>query len=318
MNLVLKKFLQMILVIILVTFLAALLLKRLPGDPCIANLGGAADPAKLAECQDRVGVHDNVFVFYGKWVNNVFHGDFGTLVGNDQPVTTALSQKWLVTVSIIVYSIIFSVIVSVPIAVFAAYKANGRFDRTVSTASYGLLAIPNFVMAVLLWYVFSINLTHWLPATEFVSFSTDPVEHFKHMILPVLTLAAGQIPVYVRLLRTDMTATLSEDYITMAKSKGISDRRILWRHALRPSSFTLVTILGVNIGGLVGGALIVEQFFHLNGIGSFIIGSVFSRDYAVVMTLTALVAVVVVFVNFMVDLLYIALDPRIRRQRALV
>ena len=166
-------------------------------------------------------------------------------------------------------------------------------------------------MAVLLWYVFSINLTHWLPATEFVSFSTDPVEHFKHMILPVLTLAAGQIPVYVRLLRTDMTATLSEDYITMAKSKGISDRRILWRHALRPSSFTLVTILGVNIGALVGGALIVEQFFHLNGIGSFIIQSAFSRDYAVVMTLTALVAVVVVVVNFLVDLLYIALDPRI-------
>ena len=222
MNIVVKKALQMILVIFLVTFLVAVLLKRLPGDPCIANLGGAASPEKLAECQEAVGVHDNVFVFYGKWVNNMVHGDFGVLVGNDQPVTTALSQKWLVTVSIIVYSILFSVIVSVPIAVFAAYKANGRFDRTVSTASYGLLAIPNFVMAVLLWYVFSINLTHWLPATEFVSFSTDPVEHFKHMVLPVLTLAAGQIPVYVRLLRTDMTATLSEDYITMARSKGIS------------------------------------------------------------------------------------------------
>ena len=137
------------------------------------------------------------------------------------------------------------------------------------------------------------------------------------MILPVLVLAAGQIPVYVRLLRTDMAATLSEDFITMAKSKGISDRRILWRHALRPSSFTLVTILGINIGQLVGGALIVEQFFHLNGFGSFIIQAVFSRDYAVVQTLTALVAVVVVVVNFLVDMLYVVLDPRIRRARAL-
>src|SRR4051794_19431 len=294
MNVVVKKFAQMILVIFLVTFLVAVLLKRLPGDPCIANLGGAASPEKLKECQDRIGVHDNVFVFYGNWINKTIHGDFGSLVGNDQPVTTALSQKWLVTVSLILYSIIFSVIVSVPIAVYAAYRSNGRFDRTVSTASYGLLAIPNFVMAVILWYVFSINLTHWLPATEFVSLSQDPVEHIKHMILPVLVLAAGQIPVYVRLLRTDMSATLSEDFITMAKSKGISDRRILWRHALRPSSFTLVTVLGVNIGALVGGTLIVEQFFHLNGLGSFIIQAAFSRDYAVVQTLTALIAVVVV------------------------
>src|SRR5262245_62985070 len=111
MNLVLKKVLQMFLVIFLVTFLVALLLKRLPGDPCIANLGGAADPAKLAECQDRVGVHDNVLVFYGKWLNNTIHGDFGHLVGNDQPVTTAIRQKWVVTVSLIIYSIVFSTLV---------------------------------------------------------------------------------------------------------------------------------------------------------------------------------------------------------------
>jgi peptide/nickel transport system permease protein len=133
----------------------------------------------------------------------------------------------------------------------------------------------------------------------------------------VLVLSFGQIPVYVRILRGDMAATLSEDFITMAKSKGISDRRILWRHAQRPSSFTLVTILGINIGQLVGGALIVEQFFHLNGFGSFIIQAVFSRDYAVVQTLTALIAVVVVVTNFAVDMLYAILDPRIRRARAL-
>jgi peptide/nickel transport system permease protein len=317
MNVVMKKFAQMVLVLFLVTFLVAFLLKRLPGDPCIANLGGAASPEKLAECQERVGTHDSVFVFYGKWINNTVHGDFGALVGNDQPVTTALGQKWVVTVSLIVYSILFSIIVSVPIAVFAAYRANGRFDRFVSSASYGLLEIPNFVMAVLLWYFLSINLTHLLPATEWVALTDNPIEHLKHAILPVLVLSFGQIPVYVRLLRTDMAATLSEDFITMAKSKGISDRRILWRHALRPSSFTFITILGINIGQLVGGALIVEQFFHLNGFGSFIVQAVFSRDYAVVQTLTALVAVVVVVVNFLVDMVYVVLDPRIRRARAL-
>jgi peptide/nickel transport system permease protein len=258
-----------------------------------------------------------VFVFYGKWINHTVHGDIGHLVGNDQSVTTALKQKWVVTVSLIVYSIVLSTLLSVPIAVFAAYRANGRFDRIVSSASYGLLAIPNFVMAVLLWFFFSTKLTHLLPATEWVPLSANPVEHVKHAILPVAVLAFGQIPVYVRLLRTDMSATLSEDFITMAKSKGISDRRILWRHALRPSSFTLVTILGINIGQLVGGALIVEQFFHLNGFGSFIVQAVFSRDYAVVQTLTSLVAVVVVVMNFLVDMVYVVLDPRIRRARAL-
>jgi peptide/nickel transport system permease protein len=172
-------------------------------------------------------------------------------------------------------------------------------------------------MAVLLWYFLSINLTHLLPATEWIGFTDNPIEHLKHAVLPVLVLSFGQIPVYVRLLRTDMTATLSEDFITMAKSKGISDRRILWRHALRPSSFTFITILGINIGQLVGGALIVEQFFHLNGFGSFIVQAVFSRDYAVVQTLTALIAVVVVVVNFLVDMFYVVLDPRIRRARAL-
>src|SRR5258706_11343805 len=109
-NVVVKKFAQMVLVLFLVTFLVALLLKRLPGDPCIANLGGAASPEKLAECQARVGTHDGVFVFYGKWINHTIHGDFGALVGNDQPVTTALSQKWVVTVSLILYSVIFSII----------------------------------------------------------------------------------------------------------------------------------------------------------------------------------------------------------------
>jgi len=310
-----KRSLQTLIVIIVVTFMVSLLLKRLPGDPCIGNLGAAADPTKLAECQERVGVHDNVFTFYGKWVNHVIHGDFGVQFGNDQPVTTAIKQRWIITTSLILYSMIFSVVVAVPIAVLTAYRAGSRVDRAVSTGSYGLLAIPNFVMAIILWFFFSINLTHLLPATDYVHFGEDPVEHFKHMVLPVLVLAAGQIPVYVRLLRTDMAATLQEDFVTMAKSKGISDRRILWRHALRPSSFTLITVLGINIGQLVGGALIVEQFFGLNGFGSFIIGATFARDYAVVQTMTAIIAVVVIVINFGVDLLYALLDPRIRRAR---
>jgi peptide/nickel transport system permease protein len=171
-------------------------------------------------------------------------------------------------------------------------------------------------MAVLLWFFLAINVSHIFPATGFVSLTADPVEHFRRMVLPVLVLAAGQVPVYVRLLRTDLVATLSEDFIMMAKAKGLSDRRILWRHALRPSSFTFITLLGINIGALVGGALIVEQFFNMNGFGSFIVQAVFSRDYAVVQSLTALIAVVVVVINFSVDMFYIVLDPRIRRAPA--
>ena len=155
----------------------------------------------------------------------------------------------------------------------------------------------------------------WLPVRA-TSPSEDLVEHFRHMALPAITLAVGQIAVYMRLLRSDMIATLQEDFILMAKTKGISPSRVLWRHALRPSSLTLLTVAGLNVGTLIGGAVIIEVIFALPGIGTLLFEAINARQYVALQSLVAIIAIVYVLVNFLVDILYTVLDPRIRHARA--
>lgn len=310
-----QKLIQLVLVLTVVTFFTTLMLKQLPGDPCIAFLGASASPEKLEQCQEENGVKDSAIVNWGRWVKGAVQGDLGESFANRIPVTTALEQKWPVTFSLILYSTVIALLVAVPLAVFSAYKAGGKFDSVVSTISYGFISMPTFVLGLILVYFFSVK---WqlFPAVSYTHLTDNVVEHFKSVTLPVAALSLTQIPTYLRLLRGDLIATLQEDFITMAKSKGVSDRRILWRHALRPSSFTLITILGINIGQLIGGTLILEFLFGLNGIGSYIVQSIAARDYGVVQSLTALVSVVFVLANFGVDLMYALLDPRIRRVKA--
>jgi peptide/nickel transport system permease protein len=155
-----------------------------------------------------------------------------------------------------------------------------------------------------------------LPASRYVAFGASPTEHFKHMVLPVLALALGQAAGYMRILRSDMIATLQENYITTAKAKGVRDRRILWGHALRPSSFTLLTVFGVQTATLIGGALIIETIFSLPGLGTTIGTAIFSKDFLVVQGVVVVIAVGFILINFLVDLLYAVLDPRVRNVRA--
>jgi peptide/nickel transport system permease protein len=197
-----------------------------------------------------------------------------------------------------------------------AYRASSIFDKATNTGAFAFISIPNFVLAFVLTYWLGVRLG-WFPVSGYVAFSDDPSEHFQHMFMPALTLAAGQIAVYTRLLRSDMIATLQEDFILMAKSKGISNARILWRHALRPSSLTLLTVAGLNVGTLIGGAVIIERIYGLPGLGKQIFDAVGARQYIAVQSLVAIIAIGYVLVNFFVDILYTVLDPRIRHARAL-
>jgi peptide/nickel transport system permease protein len=178
-----------------------------------------------------------------------------------------------------------------------------------------MIAIPNFVIAVLLVYVFAISLD-WFPATASHDLSDGIGSHLRDYTLPVLSLALGQAAVFTRLLRTDMVTTLSEDYIGMAKAKGMPVRRILFRHALRPSSFTLLTVVGLNVGQLIGGAVIIEFIFNINGMGSQLAGAVGRSDYSLLQTGIVLVAFFFVTLNIVIDLLYGFLDPRVRHARS--
>ena len=316
MRFVRKRVLQLVLVLLAVTFLSFLMINLLPGDPARAVCGISCDQKAYEQTRVDLGLNHNIVVRYGMWLKDLATGDMGKSATNNQPVAQALSQRLPVTVELLLYCEVIALVMAIPLALLAAQRAGSGFDRASTTVAFGMLSVPDFVVGILLILIFAVKLG-WFPVTRQVGFFTDPVGNLHDMFLPALTLAFGEMAVYMRLFRTDLISTLQEDYITMAKAKGISSRRVLMRHAFRPSSFSLLTVIGLDMGRLIGGAFIVEILFALNGMGSYIVTSIFSRDYVPVQGGVVLVAVGYVLINFAVDMLYAVIDPRIRHARAL-
>ncbi|TDC88449.1 ABC transporter permease [Actinomadura sp. 7K507] len=302
---------QLLFVLLVVTLLAFWMITLLPGDPATQILGYSGDQAALAAVRQDLGLDEPFWRRYLAWLGGVVTGDLGTSYITSTPVTESLAQRLPVTLELLLLSQVISLGLAVPAGVAAARRAGGLLDRTLTTASFGLLSTPVFVSGVVLIMVFAVR---WplLPATGYTPFGVDPAGNLRSMLLPAVTLAAAQLAVYARLLRSDLIATLREDYITLARARGLSPRRVLWRHALRPSAISLVTVVGLNLGALIGGAVIIETLFGLPGVGRLIVDSILSRDYLVVQGGVLVVAVGYVLVNFGIDLLYGVLDPRIR------
>jgi peptide/nickel transport system permease protein len=242
--------------------------------------------------------------------------DLGSSDINGEPVTDALKQRLPVTIELLVLSQILALALAIPIGVLAARRPNGIFDKASTAVGFVFLAIPPFVFAFVLIGIFAVGL-HWTPATGYTGLTENPAENLRSLILPALALAAGEVAVFSRLLRTDLMATLQEDYIMMAKAKGLTSRRIMWRHAFRPSLFSLITVLGLRMGALIGGAIILESVFVINGIGLYAIKAISNRDYIPLQGAIIVVATGYVFINFGVDLFYAVIDPRIRHARSL-
>lgn len=310
MNYVAVKAVQLVVVLLIVTFLTFMLINLLPGGPEAAILGFGADDESIAQLQEDLNLDDPIPVRYARWLGDAVTGDLGESYVNGSSVSELLSARLPVTLVLMAYSLFLALLVAVPLGIATAWKADTRFDKITGTISFGLLSIPNFIMATLLVYLFAINRT-WFPATV-----KEGEENLYTLFLPALSLALGQIAVFLRLLRTDMIATLQEDYIGVAKAKGMTNRRILFRHAFRPSSFSLLTVAAITIGNLIGGTVIIESIFAINGIGKLIVTSIFTRDYLVVQGVVVVVAAGFVIINFAVDLIYAVLDPRIRHARA--
>jgi peptide/nickel transport system permease protein len=312
-----RRILQLIVVLIVVTFFTSILTALLPGDPVttIAPFSSAQDRANIRQ---QLHLNENVVQRYGEWLKNFVSGDMGREYAGTGIRGTDIYGRIKDTVPrsllLMLYVQILTLLIAVPLGVYSAYRAGGRFDDIGNGVAFFLLSIPIYVAATLMLLFLSVQ-HHILPSEGWVSFTSNPVEHFKHLVMPVLAIVLGQIAIYARLLRTDMVATLQEDFILMAKSKGISERRVLWRHALRPSSLTLLTVAGLNVGTLIGGALIVEVIFHLNGLGFAIYDAISRRQYIALQDYIAVIAIVYVLVNFLVDALYQVLDPRIRSAR---
>jgi peptide/nickel transport system permease protein len=313
---ILRRLAHLVVVLFFVTLFVATLTSLLPGDPVDA-IAGFASPEQKEALREDLQLDDPVYVQYGRWVGNFVTGDLGNYysVTGGRPVMDRVRDALPVSLQLMVEAQILALVIAIPLGVFTAYRAGSRFDKTTNATAFGLLAIPNFAVALVLAYYVGVRFG-WLPVSGYVKPSEDLVEHLRRMAMPAIALALGQIAVYMRLLRSDMIATLQEDFILMAKSKGISPSRVLWRHALRPSSLTLLTVAGLNVGVLIGGAVIVEVIFSLPGIGTLLYEAINARQYIALQSLVAIIAIGYVLINFLVDLLYAVLDPRIRHARS--
>ncbi len=316
MPLLLRRLFHLAVVLFFVTLFVALLTAMLPGDPVDA-IAGFASPEQKEALREDLGLDEPVYVQYGHWIGDFVTGDLGGYysVTGERPVIDRVSDSLPVSLQLMVYAQVLALVIAIPAGVITAYRAGSRADKVANATAFGMLAIPNFALALVLAYYVGVELG-WLPVSGYVKPSEDFVEHIRRMIMPTIALAVGQVAVYMRLLRSDMIATLQEDFITMAKSKGVSPRRVLWRHALRPSSLTLLTVAGLNVGTLIGGAILVEVLFSMPGVGTLLYEAIQARQYIALQSLVAIIAVGYVLVNFLVDVLYAVLDPRIRHARA--
>jgi peptide/nickel transport system permease protein len=315
MRYVMERSARMVVTLFLVSIITFMLVVLLPGDPALQVLGGDFTEEDYLAVREDLRLDDPLPLRYADWLGGVFQGDLGTSFRTNQPVAEAIIERFPVTLQIMLVGLTIALLVSLPLAMIAAYRANTKTDTVVSTASLAMLSIPNFMFALILIFYLSVHLG-WFPATGWVSFGRDPVASLRATILPALALAGAEIGVYTRLLRNDMIATLQEDFITLARAKGASTPRVLFRHALRPSSLSLATVLGVQVGVALGGSVIVETIFALPGIGRLLVDSIFQRDLMIVQGVVLFIAVVYVLANFAVDLLYSVLDPRIRKGSA--
>ena len=313
----LRRLPMMVATLLVVSFLTFLLTSLLKGDPAVVILGpeGAKDPAAVAAVREDLHLDDPLPVRYVNWLGDAVTGDLGRSYRTGQEVTDAISERLPVTVEVGGLAIVLALATAIPLGTLSAFRAGGLADRIITGTSFGLLAVPSFMMAILLIWILAETLG-WLPATGWVRLTDDPIENLRTAIMPALALAIGEFAVYTRLLRADMITTLQQDSITMARAKGIPTRRILFRHALRPSSFSLMTVVGLQVGAIIGGAVIVETLFALPGVGRLLVDSILQRDLIMVQGVALVIAISFVVINFIVDLLYTALDPRIRHGRA--
>ncbi len=301
-------------VLLAVTLLTFLIASLLPGDLATAMLGDQATPEAVAALRRDMGLDQPLWWRYLNWLGGILQGDFGRSFRTGEPVLAAILARLPVSLELMLLAELAALAISIPLAIHCAVRSGSGFDRFVTGIAFAKLSIPNFMAAILLIWLFAVEL-RWLPATGFVPFAEDPLGNLRSLVLPALTLALAEWPVLMRVLRSDMIATLQEDYITLAKAKGLKRRRILFLHALKPSSLTLITVAGINIGRLIGGAVIVELVFALPGIGRLLLGAIYTRDFMILEGVVLFVAAGFVIVNFLVDLLYAVLDPRIRHAR---
>jgi peptide/nickel transport system permease protein len=302
-------------VILAVTAITFLMVNLLPGDVSYVIGGEAATAEDIEDIREDLGLDRPLGIRYLIWLGRVMGGDLGESYLTREPVFSAILGRLPVTLELLVISQLLALFMALPAGIFSAFRSNGFTDRMITTFGFATISIPSFVMALVTIYIFSIQL-RWLPATGYTPFWVNPWANLKSFVLPALSIALIEWVVLMRVLRSDMMTTLQQNYILMARAKGLPPWKILLGHALRPSSLTLVTVFGIQVGRLLGEAVIVETIFALPGIGRMLITAIYARDYLMVQGCVLFITIGYVTINTGVDMLYAILDPRIRKEES--
>ncbi len=292
------------------SLLAFFVVRLVPGDTVTAMLGLNYDPARAAALREEYGLDKAVVAQYGIWLANLARGDFGT-TSNGRPVTSALGEALPVTLELATLALCFAVVVGVPLGLLAAVRHNRPTDYGVAVVSLLGLSVPGFWLGTLLILFVSLKLG-WLPSGRFVSLTDDPIRNLRSMALPAVALGAAVMAVLTRMTRSSVLEVADADHVRTARAKGLPRPKVLLKHVLRNGLAPVLTIAGIQLGYLLGGSVVIEEVFSLNGLGRLILGAVRGRDYALVQASILLIGVAFLLINLAVDLLYVVIDPRLR------
>ncbi len=283
----------------------------LPGDPAVLFLGEEATPETLARFRTRLGLDRPLVVQYADWLWRALRGDLGRSLRTNQPVTDAILERLPVTLELLAAALVISLAIAVPMGILSAIKRNSGVDLLGTVFALIGFSLPGFWLGIILIYAFALVL-RWLPPSGFVPLASGVSANLASLALPAVTLGTALAAVVTRQLRSGMLEVLRQDYVRTARAKGLPPRRVVGRHALKNALIPVVTVVGLQVGGLLGNTIITETLFALPGVGRLMIDAIFSRDFFVVQGVILFLAVGYVLSNLAVDILYSYLDPRIR------
>lgn len=311
MKYLMKKLGTLLLTVLIVSFLVFLSFQVIPGDPAVHMLGTNATPQKVEALREQLGLNRPLLIRYAEWLLSFFFGDMGISYSYGTPVRSMLVGKLPITITLTVMSFLLIILFSIPLGIHTAKYEDSFFSKTLDILNQITMAVPPFFIGILITYVFGLMLRLFTPG-GYVSYNSNVFGFLGYLLFPAVAIALPKAAMNMKLLKTSVLNEAKLDYVRTAYSRGNSTGDVLYRHVLKNALIPVITFLGMTLADIVAGSLIVEQVFSIPGIGRMLITSIYNRDYPVVQAIIAMIAFIVIIINFLVDILYQIIDPRMR------
>lgn len=308
---ILRRVLATIPVLIVVALIVFLMLHLAPGDPAASIVGANGSAEDVQRVRNQLGLNDPLPLQFFHWAGHILQGDFGESFFMKQPISQLIGQRIAPTLSLAGMTLLATILISVPLGTLAAWRHGGWLDRALMGFSVLGFSIPSFVIGYVLIWLLAMH-WHLLPVQGYVHFGTNPVEWFLHLLMPAATLSIIYVALIARVTRAAVAEAMTEDFIRTARAKGISEVRVLVRHALANAAVPIVTVIGVGVALLIGGVVVTEAVFAIPGLGQLTVDAVLSRDFPLIQAITLFFSVIYMLINLLVDISYLLFDPRIR------